>query len=348
MVGLVVFANNSGLGAQTRRLAEMLKPVKVLIVDASYFSQNKEQHFEWYKDYPSVISKGFPSNDDVLEFLEDLEVVLTCENPFNFNLVYWAQQKGIRVYCQANYEFCENLSKPYLPVPDKFLMPSYWKIQDMEDRFGKDRVMYLPPPINSDEFKKVREFNLKKKGHPKFLHIVGTGAYKDRNGTLDLLKAVKLANFDFKLVIKTQHPLEMEYKIDDPRIEYELTEAQTNAELYKGFDALILPRRYGGLSLTTNEALMSGIPVIMTDISPNNQLLPKEWLAPAKRIDYFNSRSLIAIYSVDPQALATIMDRFCLSMHLQWKRREQAIEIAMQNFDMARLKLKYLELFNNG
>lgn len=38
---------------------------------------------------------------------------------------------------------------------------------------------------------------------------------------------------------------------------------------------MILPRKYAGLCLPMNEALMSGLPVIMTDIEPNNVILPK-------------------------------------------------------------------------
>ena len=48
MVGLIAFANNSGLGIQTKRLYDMLKPDKVMIVDSRGFSKNKELHLEWY------------------------------------------------------------------------------------------------------------------------------------------------------------------------------------------------------------------------------------------------------------------------------------------------------------
>lgn len=344
-IGFIVFANNSGLGAQTRRLAQILKPDKVLIVDSSYFSDNKEQHFEWYKDFPSIISKGFPSNDDVLSFLDGLDVVFTCENPFNFNLVYWAHQRGIKVYCQVNYEFCENLSKPYLPVPDKFLMPSYWKIEDMQLRYG-DKVSYLPPIMDIKEFEEVRAHNLYRDGKKRFLHIAGTVAHLDRNGTLDLLAAVKLCKGDFELVVKTQHPLEMEYQVDDPRVTYELTNTKTNAELYENFDALILPRRYGGLSLTTNEALMCGLPVIMTDISPNRELLPASWLVPSRRKEFFMSRSLISVYEADQEKLAERIDYFVENLNIGIKH--QAVDIAMKNFSDSALRWKYLDLFNEG
>ncbi len=78
--------------------------------------------------------------------------------------------------------------------------------------------------------------------------------------------------------------------------------------MYKDFDALILPRRYAGLCLPTNEALISGLPVIMTDTSPNNELLPKEWLVKCKKIGQFMTRTIIDIYGSDIKALAKKID----------------------------------------
>lgn len=347
MVGLVVFANNGGLGAQTRRLTKMLQPDKLLVINSANYSKNLEFNLDWYEGYTKVIAKNFPpTNEEVLEFMDGLTHILTCENPYNFMMVWWAKERGIKVYCQSNYEFCENISKPYLPVPDKFLMPSYWKIEDMEIRFGEDKVMYLPPPIDPDEFIKAREINAIPGKKFRFLHIVGTLAFKDRNGTLDLLKAVKYCKEDFELVIKTQHSLEVEYRIDDPRVFYELTENKTNSQLYEGYDCLVLPRRYGGLSLTTNEALMSAMPVIMPDISPNNQLLPASWLVPAKRSDSFMARSMVSVYSVDPEKLAERMDYFVKNCNSGTKHN--AIRIALEQFSNEVLLPKYSDLFYDG
>lgn len=351
MVGLIVFANQGGLGIQTKRLAEMLNPDRVLILNTTGISQNKEQNYHWYEKYPAMASEGYPPEaETVLEFLEGLTHVICCENPPNFNLVFWCKQRGIKLYCQSNYEFCENLAKPYLPVPDKFLMPSYWKLDDMKIKFGEENVQYLPPPIDPKEFVKAREINLTRSGKPRFLHIIGTVAYRDRNGTLDLLEAVKSCKEDFELVVKTQHELELQYKSEDPRVTYEIGSPEENVSLYEGFDALILPRRYGGLSLTTNEALMSALPVIMPDISPNDKLLPKAWLVEAERVDSFLARSLIAVYSVNHKALAEKIDWFAKQANGKgfiFTLKEQALKIGLENFSPEVLKPQYLELFND-
>lgn len=345
-LGMIVFANSGGLGNQTRRLAHMLKPERIMVVDSTGFSKNKDLNYHWYKDFDYFTCAGFPSNADVDKFLQNLTHVFTCENPYNFNLVWFGQKQGTKIYCQSNYEFCDNLDKPYLPVVDKFLMPSFWKIKEMVDIFGRDRVQYLPPPIDPDEFARTRQVNLNRKGKPRFLHVIGTVASFDRNGTLDLLDSVKLTKSDFELVVRTQHEIPMEYFLDDPRVKYEIGNKGECHELYENFDAMILPRRYGGLSLGTNEALMSGLPVIMTDISPNNEWLPKDWLVESEHKLSFFARSNIDVYSVKFQAMADKIDWLCKQNFIDMKAF--AYGLALANFSEDVLLPEYQRLFTTG
>ena len=348
-VGLIAFANDGGLGAQTRRLAQMLNPDRVLVIDSSGFSPNRKQHFDWYKPYNHFICTGFPSNSDVKAFLPGLTHIFTVENPYNFGLVYWGQEQGAKIYCQTNYEFCDNLDKPWLPVPDKFLMPSYWKLEEMEKRFGKDRVMHLPPPIDPEEFANAAMVNLNRTGKKRFLHVIGTLASRDRNGTLDLLQAVKLSKSDFELVIRTQHPLPVEYFLDDPRVAYEYNSFEKNEDLYYDFDALFLPRRWGGLSLTTNEALMSALPVYMTDISPNNNFLNSSWLVKAEKKEVMQTRAAVDVYSVDIEALAKKLDEVAsLSDGDMVQEKIWALTLGESNFSMEVIKPQYQELIESS
>lgn len=344
-LGLIALANDSGLGVQTRRLAHMLNPYRIMVIDSSGFSKNKKQHMDWYSSFRGYKVLGFPNNKEIRHFLNDgLTHVLVCENPFNFFLLSEAKRRGVKVFIQSNYEFCDHLNRELTP-PHKFLMPSYWKVKEMKEKFGEDTVQYMPPPIFANEFKEARDENLKRteEVHKKYLHIVGTLAAKDRNGTLDLLKAVKLAKSDFTLTIRSQHELPEEYMINDRRVRYSIRNEKTISDMYKGFDALILPRRYGGLSLTTNEALMSALPVIMPDISPNNELLPNEWLVRVRKRETFITRAPIDVYEVDIQDLADRIDEFSIADSQLLKIN--ALDIGYSQFDPSVLKSKYEELF---
>lgn len=339
-IGFIGFANYSGLGNQSKRLYELLFPYRTLIINSNGFSKNKGLDTSWCKD-AFITKDGFPMDEEIDSFLQGLTHVLYLENAYNHYLTYKARQLGIKTYCQVNYEFCENVGKRYLPEPDMFLMPSHWMASEMQEIFGRDRVIYLPPPLDREEFKAVREHNFMRLGKKRFLHIIGTLAYKDRNGTLDLIEAVKKSQSDFELVIRTQHQITMDYYLDDPRVTYVNDSVSDVSEMYKDFDALILPRKYGGLSLTTNEALMSGLPVIMTDVSPNNKWLPKSWLVESNHNNRIMIKAPLDVYRVDSEALKNKIDEFC-SMDLL-EEKKKAIELAYNEF--CNLEDKYLSLF---
>lgn len=344
-LGIIVFGNHSGLGNQTRRLTEMLKPERILFIKSDGFSKNKQIRKDWYSGYNGYIVDGFPSGKEINIFLKDLTHVLVCENPLNFYLFSRAKELGIKTYCQSNYEFCDNLSRSDLPLPDYFLMPSHWHLKTMADKFGEERVKYLPPPIDPNEFKEAREVNFqRKKEHLKLLHIVGTLAVNDRNGTLDLLAALKYTDMPFTLSIHSQHPLPANYNVGDSRVVFSVNDVEDAQRLYSDYDAVILPRRYGGLSLVMNEALISGLPVFMPDISPNSSILPSDWLYPAEKIGEFQTRSMIEFYKSDPEKIARKIE-WLKDADLE-RLKLDAFQIGYDNFSHTALENKYSSLFS--
>ena len=334
-LGLIVLANDSGLGNQTRRLTYMLKPERILAIDSTPFSKNTKQHFDWYSEFKGYKCHGFPNNHEIDVFIEGLTHVIVCENPLNMQLMDKCNRAGVKLYIQSNYEFCDHLNKD-LALPTQFLMPSHWKIQEMKERFGDDKVDYLPPPIDPNEFKEAREENFAREGKKRFLHVVGTLAANDRNGTLDLLEAIKLCKSDFELVIRSQRELPPEYMTDDRRVSYVMENVTDPQDMYRDFDAMILPRRYGGLCLSCDEGLMSGLPVIMPDISPNNELLPKSWLVPAFIKGEFFTRINLKFYQCDIRLLAEKID--WMTEH---DFKAEAFEIGYNAFSPSVLKPLY-------
>lgn len=337
-LGLIVRGDFSGLGNQTRRMTYLLKPQRLLYIDSTSFSKNKVQNLDWYSGFSGYVVKGFPSDRELRIFLRGLDSFTTCETSYNYNAYTIARQMRIKSSCVINYEFCDYLVRPELPKPDLFIMPSYWKLDEMKKRFGEDKVVYLPPPIDPNEFKEAREVNFKRKGTKRFLHMVGTLASKDRNGTLDLINSLKYTKADFELVIHSQQELPREYMVEDRRVKYSMRNVENACDLYKDFDALILPRRYAGLCLPTNEALMSGLPVIMTDTSPNNEWLPKEWLVKCKKIGEFMTRTMIDIYGSDIRQLAKKIDWL---VEQDDNIKIQAFDLGYSNFSESVLLPKY-------
>lgn len=274
--------------------------------------------------------------------MRDLTSVFCIETPLNYYLMQYAQTFNVRSYIHVNYEFCDYLNHD-LPLPTKFIMPSRWKLQEMQ-KIYKDRVVFLPPPINPKEFEKPRQKNIVRdpKSKKRFLHTVGTLAHLDRNGTLLLTASLQQSRSDFDLIIRSQAPLPTEYIINDKRVTYIVGDIDTVSDIYYDFDALILPRRYGGLCLPCNEALMSGMIAVMTDISPNNSLLPKKWLVPARKTHTFKARDTIDVFSADVRALAKMIDS--LATRDLTKEKKEAYEIGYKEFAEINLVWKYKEL----
>lgn len=322
----------------------MLKPYRLLVINSESFSKNKKQHLDWYDSFNGYIVNGFPNNYEVKKFLSGLTHVFVCENPLNFFLFTQAKRDGVKTYVQSNYEFCDNLKNHSLPLPDKFLMPSHWKLEEMRQRFGEDIVVYLPPPIDPMEYKEARDTNLQRSAEKlRILHVVGTLASYDRNGTLDLLRALGYTTTDFELVVHSQHELPKDYIVEDPRISYHIGSVENSRDLYKGFDLMVLPRRYGGLCLPMWEALMSAIPVVMTNMSPNDSYLPSEWLVTAVKSDQFMARVMIDVYSSNIREIAKKIDWFAESYPKD--SRTQAFEIAYNNVSPSVLSESYEKLW---
>jgi hypothetical protein len=341
-LGIIARSDSTGLGHQTKELVDMLKPFKILLIDSTAFNGN-QQHPEWYVGYNVTTTKrGMASKEEVYEFLDGLDMVVSCEIFYNSSFISMAKKRKVKTILQYNYEFLDNLANPDLALPDILVAPSLWNFEDVLNKFGDStKVVHLPPPTSVDLFANAKNIN-SSKTHKKILHIGGKAAVKDRNGTNTVVEMLNYSNADYELVIKSQSPLDI--KCDDPRLVIDTSSPDTRESLYEGYDAMVLPRRYAGLCLPMNEALLSSLPVFMTNISPNNKILPEQWLTDSKKIDRLMTRTMLDVYEGDAKMLAKIIDDYYASDISVSKDR--AFEIGVDNFSHESLYSRYQELLN--
>jgi len=342
VTGMVVRADSGGLAWQTFALARMLQPDRLMIIDSTSFNNGAKQYFERFESFrDKMIINGFPTDADCVRFLTGLNQVITCECPYNYNLYARANRMGIRTYAQQNYEFDDLFVNQSLPAPYMALVPSYWHLEDFRALY--QRSVYLPPPTFAEDFASAREENLRPIGRRRFLHSVGKEAAHDRNGSLVVIESLKHTTADFDLVLKAQPPYVL--TCDDPRVTLDLSSPEDQADLYKGYTGLLYPRRYGGLALPMQEALMSALPVIMPNINPNDQALPADWLVPATTTNSFIARTKIPIYDADPVALAAKIDEFCAMTDEELAAaKARAFQIGVDNYSADVLRPRYLKL----
>jgi hypothetical protein len=339
-LGMIVRADNTGLGNQTYELTQMLNPKKIMIIDFTSYNGNK-QHIEWYAERDYVIIKGIPTDEEINDFLDDIDVLLSCETFYNYDTPTLARKKGVKTCLQYNYELFGNLRRDKKPVPDVLISPSPWMIQKVYNRFyNYAKVIHLPPPTRPELFEGAREINMSK-DHRRILHIAGKAAANDRNGTESVLEMMRHSKADFELVIKSQTPISS--KGLDSRITIEIDNVKNRQNMYAGFDAMILPRRYAGLCLPMNEALLSGLPVFMTDISPNNVILPKEWLTDSEELGILRLAAPVICYDVNQKKFAQNIDAY-VNLNDKTPIKQQAFNIGHKLFSPAELKSKYLEI----
>lgn len=321
-VGLVARADNSGLGIQTHEFYRHMNPHKTMVVDISRMNGNRI-YPERYNDR-AVLIPGFPVEEDLRGFLEDLDVVFVAESPYNYRLYSLAREMGVKTAVQYNYEFFDWFANPDYPKPDMLIAPSKW-CYDRIDAWCKENNIehtYLHCPVNRDvcKFREIKQART-------FLHNAGKSASFDRNGTETVIAATKYLKTDAKVIIHFQGEQGLAHQttntIDDyqefvalngdaTKIEWIQTDYENYWDAYGQGDVLLLPRRYGGNCLPLNEALSIGMPVIMTDISPNNQFLPGHWLVSAEKVSEFTPRVTVDIYGAKPEDLAAKIDYFYL------------------------------------
>lgn len=302
-VGLIARADSRGLGIQTKAFHDHMRPTKTMVVDCP--SQKPlPLRRDWYPGATWI--HGLPQASDFrrwLDGLDGLDVVYTAETGYGRALWDEAERAGVRTVLHANYEFLDRRDRPTV-----WAAPSRWHLADFPR--GTE---FLPVPI---QVAAPADFPTPGSA-TSFVHVVGRPAIHDRNGTADVLRALQHVKTKVTVTIRCQEPgyvpgLVREHQIKTPgnvTLTVDTGDVPNNTDLYAGQHVLIMPRRFGGLSLPVNEALGAGMPVIMTDISPNNAWLPAEWLVPATHAGQFRAKTTIDYYSADRRALAAKIDQ---------------------------------------
>ena len=342
-IGIIARCDDTGLGNQTRELVSMLNPDKIMLINSRFFNQNK-QHFDWYDEYNYTTTlKGFPTSAEISNFIAGIDVVISCETFYNPSFIDIARSRGVKTILQYNYEFFGNLVHTEWSLPDVLVAPSLWNMDNIVKGFGdKCKVVYLPPPTNHQNFKNAKENNMSK-SHNRILHIGGKAAVKDRNGTNSVIEMLKYSTGDYEVVVKTQTDLGI--RNANERLTIQTSTTKEPEDLYSGYDAMVLPRRYAGLCLPMNEALLSGLPVFMPRISPNNVILPDKWTIEASKIDEFKAKAIIDVYDIDPKTLASKVDEYMEKKDNIIK--QEAFDLGFINFSTESLRDKYINLINS-
>jgi len=276
MKGAVVFAVESGLGREAKQFYDHgIFDIALIQRHSSYVN-----HYEWY---PNQV-KNFD------ELLDKVDEVWFFETPFDWSYIVKARNKGVKTVLVAMYE-CTQSPLPY--YPDVILGGSV-----LETEFFNAKHINVPVPdeVVWKERKKAEVF----------VHNAGHGGLHGRNGTKELVEAMKYVQSPIKLLIRTQFD---NVKCNDPRVEIQVGDLPYE-ELFSVGDVFVYPDKFGGSCLPLQEAFASGMMIMASNRHPSNLWLPNETLIPIKGYQKLKIYREFDAAIVDPQDIARTIDEW--------------------------------------
>lgn len=258
-VGSVVLATDQGLGYLAREFFKHGIIQKVFIKNHS----SRKNHYEWYPAAARMQNE--------FELIQECDTLLFFEEVWDWKVIVEARKRGVKTVLMPMYE-CTRNPLPY--QPDVIISPSL-----LDQQYYPDSE-FIPVPVEAP-------WRLREKAEV-FVHNAGNGGIGGRNGTKELLEAMKYVKSPIKLIVRSQVPLGMipaHAQIDD-RIEFRVGQFD---DIWSEGDVFVFPEKFNGLSLPLQEAYASGMLVMAGNRFPINTWLPNEPLIP---VDHYSKQRI--------------------------------------------------------
>lgn len=286
-VGTLCYATDQGLGV----LAKSFHSAGIVTDPAVLIHPHRKTRTEWY---PGARSGRLTSASKLgRDLAERVDVMLFFETPFEWSLIPHCRERGVKTVLMVMHE-CMPKRLPY--QPDAILCPSLLDLRCYPEG------TFLPVPV-------AVPWKQRERAHV-YVHNAGNLGLCKRNGTGELIDAMRYVKSPLKLILRTQKPLP--WNVDDPRIEVRTGSAPYDSLFTEG-DVFVFPEKFNGLSLPLQEARAAGMLVMSTRRYPMTEWLPTEPLIP---IDeevpgcVANSCRAIDVALLDPVAIAAKMDEY--------------------------------------
>jgi hypothetical protein len=298
-VGSLVFVTNQGLGILAKQFYDNGVVTDVCMIRHG----RREEHPGWYpRGTPYILSLS-QNIREIKEFCKSMDVMLFFETPFDWSLFSYCRENKVKTVLMTMYECTLRI----LPdVPDLFLCPSELDLRILRQR-GYSRSEFLPVPAWTPWTQRTTATT--------YVHNAGHGGLKGRNGTSELIEAMRYVTKPIRLILRSQVP------VDNLRLGTNLFKSEACIEyekgnfhhstLYKMGDVFVFPEKFNGLSLPLQEAYASGMLVMATNRFPMNIWLPNQPLIPVDgyRTSCINPRFQDYQEAIlSPQRIAAVMD----------------------------------------
>lgn len=290
-VGVVSPLTDRGLGIQSWEAARNLD-ASVLFIETN--DPSAPSHPERAPDAVRVRWQSGLDPKAVRNWLRTVDVVYAAETFYDHRIPKWATATGVASVLHANPEFWTGAQDP----------TRLWSATDWRREVMPARTEVVPFPVATDRFTPAEPHD----GPCRWLHVAGKRALADRNGTGTVVNALPHLTEPCEVRIVVQHGEVPSLPNIPPHVTVTLLDPPADYwHLYDDADALVLPRRYGGLCLPVQEACAAGLAVLMSDLPPN-----QAWPGPRVPAQFWRKVTMpcgrVAVHDVSPITLAAAMD----------------------------------------
>ena len=290
-VGVVSPLTDRGLGIQSWEAARNLD-ASVLFIETN--DPSAPSHPERAPDAVRVRWQSGLDPKAVRNWLRTVDVVYAAETFYDARIPKWAAATGVTTVLHANPEFWTGSQDP----------TRLWSATDWRREVMPHRTEVVPFPVATDRFTPAEPHD----GPCRWLHVAGKRALADRNGTDIVVNALPHLTEPCEVRIVVQHGEVPSLPNIPPHVTVTLLDPPADYwRLYDDADALVLPRRYGGLCLPVQEACAAGLAVLMSDLTPN-----RAWPGPRVPAQFWRKVTMpcgrVAVHDVSPITLAAAMD----------------------------------------
>lgn len=295
---MIARGDRGGLANMLTEFAVHLQPARVLLMDLAQHGRGPTDPTKFDGLDVRLVRGLDTSAEDRRWLIEGSDVIYTAETAYGDALWGEARAAGVPTVLHVMPEL-------YLPsrAADKLWLPTRW----LESAFpGADLV---PVPIATERFARRLRSPARH-----FVHLAAP-AMLDRNGTNIVLASLRHITAE---VVVTLLGLDSRVESPRPNVELRCPERRSAENYWELFDdegdALLMPRRYAGLSLPVQEAWAMGMPAIMTGIEPQRSWRGVVDVVPKSRGECVRMGSKdIYVVGCDPRELAAVIDHYALS-----------------------------------
>jgi len=256
---VVAHNDDTGFGRQARDIRKVLSLGRHIVIPSERLVDrplNPRDEVFLSRDAPEAVVK---------EVLQGLQGIIFFERPdWHPDLLRCAHGLGVATVCVPNWEWFRGREKKW-DYCDLFVCPNNMALRTVR-RYDRTNSVQLPWCLDLDSLPAQSISGPART----FVHNAGLVDPDDRKGTRDTVEAFsRTSRKDIRLIVRLQK--EVALPAMDERIEVQIGNVPSHADLYRNVDVAIQPSKMEGIGFMILEAICSGLPVITTDYPPMNE-----------------------------------------------------------------------------